>query len=388
LRGERPETLDRPVISGDSPTMAVSPSLEVHRVARGVLLAAIGLTTAVPVGCSSSDSGDNPADASVTGSTGGSSSNGGSSNGGSSGTAASGSANGGSSNGGSSNGGSSSGGSSSGGAGAANTGGTDAGGGTGSGGAGNDPCAAALFCETFEGYTAGSPPSGDWSDQTNNGAVSVDTSQHFGGQKSAKFTTEANSGFKSSFIRLNGAPVFPIQGNAFYGRMMTWLESAPEQSVHWTFIQGGGVVPAETYHALYRYGGQHPVTNGGTFVGTQLMANYDTPDSYSGTGPKSDCWDHADKVVLPTGRWACVEWQFDGPNDTMRFWLDGTAIDSLTMQGTGEGCVSPPSDQTWKAPAFDNLEIGWESYQGDSARTLYIDDVVLATTKVGCPAAP
>jgi hypothetical protein len=360
--------------------MAHSSSLEAGRSARWFAFVVSGI---VAVGCSESTSENTPADAAVTGTTGGSP-NAGASNGGSSGVGARGST-GGSSSGGSSSGGSSSGGTAGrGAAGSTNTGGggTSPEAGTDSGAGGNpaDPCATALFCETFENYATGAPPAGDWNDRTNNGAVTVETSHHFGGQKSARFTTETNSGFKSSFIRLEGAPVFPVQGNAFYGRMMTWLESAPEQSVHWTFIQGGGVVPGETYHSLYRYGGQHPVTNGGNFVGTQLMANYETPG-----GPGSDCWDHADKVVLPTAKWACVEWQFDGPNDTMRFWLDGAAVDSLTVQGTGEGCVTPPSDQTWKAPAFDTLDFGWESYQGDSARTLYIDDVVLSTSRVGCP---
>jgi hypothetical protein len=118
------------------------------------------------------------------------------------------------------------------------------------------------------------------------------------------------------------------------------------------------------------------------------MANYETPDSYGGTGPASDCWDHADGTVEPVGRWACVEWQFDGPNDTMRFWLDGTAIDSLTVRGVGEGCVHQPATFEWKAPNFETLDLGWESYQGDSERTLYIDDIVISTTRIGCPAAP
>jgi hypothetical protein len=75
----------------------------------------------------------------------------------------------------------------------------------------------------------------------------------------------------------------------FYGRMMFRLESAPTASVHWTIIEGSGLVPVDgqSYHALYRYGGQQPVMNGTTFVGSQLMANYETPDSYSGTGPSS-----------------------------------------------------------------------------------------------------
>jgi len=170
--------------------------------------------------------------------------------------------------------------------------------------------------------------------------------------------------------------------------MMFRLESAPEESVHWTFIQSNGVVPGQSYHAIYRYGGQHPVTEGSTFVGNQLMANYETPDSYGGNGPSSDCWLHADKKVIPVGEWACAEWQFDGPNNTMRFWLDGEALEDLTMSGLGQGCVHQNASYPWSAPTFADLSIGWESYQGDDARALYIDDVIIDTEKVGCPSAP
>jgi hypothetical protein len=171
----------------------------------------------------------------------------------------------------------------------------------------------------------------------------------------------------------------------FYGRMMFRLESAPTASVHWTIIEGSGLIAGQGYHALYRYGGQLPVMQGTTFVGSQLMANYETPDSYSGTGPSSDCWFHSNKVVVPVATWSCVEWQFDGPNNTMRLWLDGTAVSSLTVTGVGQGCVNQPATYPWTAPTFDRLDLGWESYQQDDARTFYIDDVVISTTKIGCP---
>jgi hypothetical protein len=152
-------------------------------------------------------------------------------------------------------------------------------------------------------------------------------------------------------------------------------------------IQGSGLVPGQSYHALYRYGGQQPVMQGSTFVGSQLMANYETPDSYGGNpvGPGSDCWFHSSGVVVPVGTWSCVEWQFDGPNNTMRLWLDGQPVPSLTVTGVGQGCVNQPATFPWTAPSFDRLDLGWESYQADDARTLYIDDVVVSATKVGCP---
>ena len=275
-------------------------------------------------------------------------------------------------------------------------GGTAGGGSTGNdgsaGSAGSDPCTTALFCDDFEKYAASAAPTTPWRASTNMGTVTVDGAFGHSGAQSIKMTTQARTtdGIKTAFIELAGDGVFPVAGNVFYGRMMFYLDAAPTTSVHWTLIQGAGVVPGATYHALYRYGGQLPVMQGATFVGSQLMANYDTPDSYpigSGTPPASDCWQHADKVVVPVGRWACVEWKFDGPNNRMNLWLDGAAVPSLTMNGTGQGCVNQPATPpfTWTAPNFDRLDLGWESYQTDGVRTIHVDDVVISKTQVGCP---
>jgi hypothetical protein len=220
------------------------------------------------------------------------------------------------------------------------------------------------------------------------GAVAIDTGQFHSGSKSVKFTTQAGTASKTAFLRLASSAtktIFPAPGNMFYGRMMFRLESAPTASVHWTIIEGSGLIAGQGYHALYRYGGQLPVMQGTAFVGSQLMANYETPDSYSGTGPSSDCWFHSNKVVVPVATWSCVEWQFDGPNNTMRLWLDGAAVSSLTVTGVGQGCVNQPATYPWTAPTFDRLDLGWESYQQDDARTFYVDDVVISTTKIGCP---
>ncbi len=150
------------------------------------------------------------------------------------------------------------------------------------GSTGGDPCATALFCDDFEKYAANAAPTTPWRASTNMGAVTVDGAFAHSGSQSIKMTTQARTtdGIKTAFIELTGNGVFPVAGNVFYGRMMFYLDAAPTTSVHWTMIQGAGVVPGATYHALYRYGGQLPVMQGSTFVGSQLMANYDTPDSY------------------------------------------------------------------------------------------------------------
>jgi len=243
----------------------------------------------------------------------------------------------------------------------------------------DDPCARALYCDDFEGYAEGRPPAGKWTAVTTAGTVTVDGAQHRSGTKAVKFTTAGTASYQSAFIGL-GRDVLPVPGNTVYGRMMFRLEAAPAASVHWTMIQGSGVVPGQSYRAQYRYGGQHPIA-----AGNQLMANYETPGWYKGVGPGSDCWFHSDKQVVPVGRWACAEWQFDGATSTMRFWLDGQPVDSLTVSGVGQGCVNQPATFPWTAPVFDRLDLGWESYQADDPRTFWVDDVAISTTRIGCP---
>jgi hypothetical protein len=253
-------------------------------------------------------------------------------------------------------------------------------------------CQSALFCDDFEAFALDQPPAGAWVSNQNNGSVQVVADRSFRGQQAVKATTLATavtgSTYKSALIGLSQAPVVPVPEQRFYGRMMFYLESAPAASVHWTFIDGTGDVPGQDYSATYRYGGQLPVTDGTTFVGSQLMANYDTTDFY-GTppvGPQTDCYQHAARQVVPVGTWSCAEWSFDGQNSQMRFWLDGTEITGLAIDGTGEGCVAQPADYTWVAPSFSRLDVGWESYQADEERTIWIDDVVISQTQVGCPA--
>lgn len=257
----------------------------------------------------------------------------------------------------------------------------------GTGGMAADPCATAIFCDDFESYTAGSPPGGKWDNNQTNGSVAVDTGKARSGKNAVKISADAATDYRSVMISLSDPSLLPASGNDLYGRMMFFLESAPTGTVHWTFIDGSGPVAGKGYDSIYRYGGQLPITSNGNFVGSQLMANYETPDSYQTppVGPGSDCWLHSDMVVVPVGKWSCAEWQFDGPNNTMRFWLDGMPVDSLTMSGTGQGCVNQAATFPWDAPTFQQIDLGFESYQMDDARVLWIDDVALSTQRVGCP---
>jgi hypothetical protein len=257
----------------------------------------------------------------------------------------------------------------------------------GAGGASGQPdgsCAGAIVCEDFEEAGVGHAPSG-WLATMNGGTIAVDTTRAWSGAQSVMFSAAAASGYRSALLGWTRS--LPTSSSIVFGRMMFWLDSAPTDSVHWTFVDGYGVVPDGGYHAVYRYGGQLPVTaDDGGFAGSQMMASYDTPDSYNATpsGPASDCYEHGGRVV-PVQTWTCVEWEFDGTSDTMRMWLDGAEATDLAVVGTGDGCTQQPDGFEWTAPRFQRIDVGWESYQADDARTIWIDDVALSTARIGCP---
>jgi hypothetical protein len=123
---------------------------------------------------------------------------------------------------------------------------------------------------------------------------------------------------------------------------------------------------------MVRYGGQHM---------QRLMANYDTAGM---NAPKSDCWKHS-QTKMPEGKWACMEWYFDGATNTQKFWLDDMAVADLTVVEQGEGCGSDGTGNKWLFPTFERLYVGFESYQADSPREVWIDDVAISTTQIGCP---
>jgi len=171
---------------------------------------------------------------------------------------------------------------------------------------------------------------------------------------------------------------------------MFFLESAPDTAVHWTFLAGAGRSAPQPdyptgYDVLYRYGGQKPVAGG-----SQLMASYETPGFYSNppTGPDTDCHQDSLAVPMPVGRWACAEWRFDGATSEMQLWIDGTEVEGLHVIGNGTRCRTLPADSPWIPPVFSRIDVGWESYQADSERSIWVDDFVLGAERIGCPAPP
>jgi hypothetical protein len=249
-------------------------------------------------------------------------------------------------------------------------------------------CPEALFCDGFEDDAVGAPPAAPWRNETGtSGAlVSVDEKRAFSGKRAVHVSAPPGAAYRRGYFAIHQSPVFPAAALEMYGRAMVWLESAPkpppgQPPVHWTFIQGEGRSANDKYNSLYRYGGQHQ-------DGLGLMANFET------TPPiKSDCWQHS-KATLPVQKWTCVEWHFAVASNEMQLWLDGEELADLHVKERGSGpesgCLSSEDlGGQWLAPpAFQSLYLGFERYQhSEKGDDLWLDDIVVSKTRVGCPAA-
>jgi len=254
-----------------------------------------------------------------------------------------------------------------------------------------DVCETALVCESFDALPVDTVPSGAWTANQNLGSVRVDATRAYSGTQAVKATTPTTeTAYKAALLGYRDPSVLPTSNNAHFGRLMFFLESAPAETVHWTFLAGAGrSAPQEGYptgyDVLYRYGGQKPVAGG-----SQLMASYETPGFYSTppTGPDTDCHQDSAAVPMPVGRWACAEWRFDGATSEMQLWIDGIEVESLHVTGNGTRCRTLPGDSPWIPPVFSRIDMGWESYQADVERSIWLDDFVLGAERIGCPAAP
>lgn len=247
--------------------------------------------------------------------------------------------------------------------------GTDAGADAGTD-AGADPGAgcegsAALFCEDFEALAEGTASSDDWDTQVGSGSLTVD-GEHARGARSLHVHSVGNSW---AFLVLPFEP----PGNSYFGRMYLYVEefpSAPDWA-HYTLVEATGDGAGQI----------RPV--GGQFVPDCCGG----PGAFWGIGsdggPTGDWTNWRTSAPSEAGRWVCVEWQIDASDNFIRLSFDGADNEELTVSTRDHG----GSGADFVFPQFDELKIGWQLYQPNPTPgefDLWIDDIVLATTRVGC----
>jgi hypothetical protein len=120
-----------------------------------------------------------------------------------------------------------------------------------------------------------------------------------------------------------------------------------------------------------------------------LPRRWDTIRAKETDSPSVDCG-KSSSSGYPEKTWICVEWQFDGASNEMRYWIDGQAQTGVDVTKVGGGCVPgrAPTGGIWQAPIFDKLMIGWYSQPFNKPVELWVDDVAVGTDRIGCPQAP
>jgi hypothetical protein len=82
-----------------------------------------------------------------------------------------------------------------------------------------------------------------------------------------------------------------------------------------------------------------------------------------------------------------VEWRQDARDNQVDVWLDGEHQPDLTVSTDRHG----GNQVDFVFPEFDTVRLGWQLYQGNptpSSYDLLLDDIALATERVGCGGGP
>ncbi|MEY9928933.1 hypothetical protein ABH926_003573 [Catenulispora sp. GP43] len=232
------------------------------------------------------------------------------------------------------------------------------------------PCpASAVFCDGFENQTS-NVPSGRWSVVTPScswtGTAAITTAQAHSGLKSLEID---GHGTYCDHVFAADSTDMPAAAPTWYVRF--WMKhTAPLPTNHTTFLAMNDSAHGNTD---LRLGAQ----NGA------LMWNRQSDDA---TLPDQSPAGVAQSVVFPTGTWECLEFSVDGTSGQIHTWYDGSPVAGLTEDGVS----TPDVDDQWLSgsgaswrPQLTDLKLGWEDYSaGDD--TLWFDDVVLSTSRIGC----
>ena len=227
------------------------------------------------------------------------------------------------------------------------------------------PIAGRLFAEDFEGFAPGPADDSRWSIDTQAGSLAVDGVQALGTHALHVHTV----GNGRAFLRV---PVPALPDGELYGRLrvfVTELPSAPDFA-HFTLVEAAGNEPG----LIRPIGGQYvPAPTAGRSL-------WGAGSDGGATGDWTN-W----QVTTPAeaGKWVCLEWRLARDDNRMDVWIDGVEKPELSASTTVHG----GSSADFVLPTLTSVKIGWQLYQGGTSPAefdLWLDDLALATSRVGC----
>ncbi len=265
-----------------------------------------------------------------------------------------------------------------GGTGQAGTGGQAAPGGMGGqqssgGGAGGPPAGSVIVRENFDGGNVGAQPSG-WDNFV--GWVKNGTNPN--GQVLALVDdSRARSGTKSMHFKGGQQPAMitkalPDGTNKLYVRAYVYLSqklgAVTETSANHETLIGIRATPGDASNEV-RFGEIKGA------IGTNEVPS----DNIS---PRQDKWHKADGPSIAANAWTCVEVAFlgEGANHELHAWFNGTEVHAVTSPDQWN---NGPLRANWLDGKFKEVMLGWHSFSGRNI-DVWMDDVVVATSRVGC----
>jgi len=236
--------------------------------------------------------------------------------------------------------------------------------------------AGALLCEDFEAYALNASPNGRWTARTTGAAtVVVDAIHAHGGTKAVHFHGTTRDRAEQAYILTQGAPVFPVAGGRVFVRFMLYnvrYPSAPGAHTRLAWVGAAATLAAGGNGEGYVFADFNGIaierlaTNQGFFRNTSQHMN----------------------DPARVGRWQCFEFEVDNmggppPGGT------GTVLPHIWQEGQALTLAFGGNNANWNASVFEALQFSLWSPQTDTMPADYwIDDVVMGTQRVNCPAAP
>jgi hypothetical protein len=237
---------------------------------------------------------------------------------------------------------------------------------SGTGGASNaSKCATSGFaiCESFEGASPGSFPSG-WGargDEWGMGTIGVTDTDAVRGSHSL----HAKGGSTGQhFMEYKGA--LGGLASSHYGRVfMKVAIPAPVPAtgvLHADFVEGLGPHPGGGTNNV-RWGTVEDTTAKFAWI-YNVQPSQGEPEFAEGT-PYQYAWD---------GKWQCIEWRYDEPSQTGTLWIDGAEIP-----------ITPGASHVAEIPVFTSLGVGLANYQdAGGGFDVWFDELAYDPSRIGC----
>jgi hypothetical protein len=225
------------------------------------------------------------------------------------------------------------------------------------GGGATGACPAnAIFCADFE---SGSIPSAAvyfpaYQQSTIATYMTVDATVAHGGSHSLKVTPGSN--FSQMLGVVTGTPTF-------------WTRVYLRQDINTSTVMGHDTFVAATDADGDPNNGEH-IRIGEHSCQLELNRKSDDKEILSDALNGSSNYTCGGGITFMPNTWYCVEALYDGPNSTVRVFVDSTEVTALHVTD-------------WGPYTYKMFKFGFENY-GGTPRNLWYDDVVIAPQQVGC----